>query len=419
MKSAQEFTWKEQYEQKQTQYLSQLQQFSLHMLCMPASEIDLTIIKEIEENPMVEFEEHAALSAGNEYNRNQIEQLAQTRTLFDELKQQLALIHGCNMDIADLILMNLDAHGFLADACIDDFIKAGYSRRIILDTIEKLKICEPAGLGCRDVKDFILFQLQRLCDPDPTAIRIVEHYLELFYFNRQSERLLLALQCSREELLRAEASILSCQPYPAQLQDDFAYIQPDVTITLQPALCIEIRQPCYRLKPSSIAMQYEYREYAKAYVSRIRQINNAITMRNTTLYHIMEYIIQEQEEFFYRHGTLRPLTMQEAGTRLHMHKSTISRAVCDKHVQVQDNVYPMRIFFNNDPLHCGHTQQSIALQIRQIIEQEQSPWKDEEIAKALQHKGIRISRRTVSKYRQRMGVDNYKSRRGYHERKDL
>ena len=51
-----------------------------------------------------------------------------------------------------------------------------------------------------------------------------------------------------------------------------------------------------------------------------------------------------------------------------MHKSTISRAVCDKYVQVQDNVYPMRIFFNNDPLHCGHTQQSIALQIRQIIE---------------------------------------------------
>lgn len=155
MKSTQEFTWKEQYEQKQTQYLSQLQQFSLHMLCMPASEIDLTIVKEIEENPMVEFEEYAALPAGNEYNRNQIEQLAQTRTLFDELKQQLALIHGCNMDIADLILMNLDAHGFLADACIDDFIKAGYARRIILDTIEKLKICEPAGLGCRDVKDFI------------------------------------------------------------------------------------------------------------------------------------------------------------------------------------------------------------------------------------------------------------------------
>jgi RNA polymerase sigma-54 factor len=123
---------------------------------------------------------------------------------------------------------------------------------------------------------------------------------------------------------------------------------------------------------------------------------------------VMQAIIEEQREFF-ENGPehLKPLIMETVANRVGMNVATISRVSNDKYVQTPGGVYEIRYFFNSGiASHTGEelSKKKVKERIEEIIRKEDpgTPLSDQEIYQMLQKEGVKIARRTVTKYREEL-----------------
>ncbi|MGH2670197.1 MAG: RNA polymerase factor sigma-54, partial [bacterium] len=132
----------------------------------------------------------------------------------------------------------------------------------------------------------------------------------------------------------------------------------------------------------------------------------AVQRRNWTLANIVEAVVRTQWEFLARgEAHMKPLTKAMVAAELGISESTVSRALDGKFVQLSNGrVVNFDLFFD----------QSLPVKekIREIIAREVRPLTDEEIARALLAEGIKIARRTVSKYREEMSIPSSTMRPG-------
>ena len=139
---------------------------------------------------------------------------------------------------------------------------------------------------------------------------------------------------------------------------------------------------------------------------------------------VMEAILDEQREFF-EHGVshLKPMTLQDIGSRVGIHESTVARVTKAKYVQTPRGVFPMKFFFSSRlQTQWGEDASAKAVKerIRELVDGEGkgSPLSDDSIAKILQGEGIQIARRTVAKYREQMKIDKAQFRKRHPRRTD-
>ena len=117
-----------------------------------------------------------------------------------------------------------------------------------------------------------------------------------------------------------------------------------------------------------------------------------------------------QRDFFYRGpSALRPLTMKQMADRLDIHETTVSRAVNGKYVRTLFGAVEYRSFFvggyrtgDGGEVSTG----AVMEKLREIVSGEDPahPLSDDAIAAALGKAGFPVARRTVAKYRTRMGI---------------
>ena len=136
-----------------------------------------------------------------------------------------------------------------------------------------------------------------------------------------------------------------------------------------------------------------------------------ISKRSSTLRNTLEVIVGFQKDFFSKgNGNLKPMCLNDAASILGVHESTISRAVKDKYLQCRHGIFPLNYFFKaavpTSTSSEGVTSEKIKLMIKEIIENEDksSPLSDRAITEKLNEEGVDISRRTVAKYRESMGI---------------
>jgi len=143
-----------------------------------------------------------------------------------------------------------------------------------------------------------------------------------------------------------------------------------------------------------------------------------IEQRRQTLYRVTQVIVEKQRAFL-DHGVdcLKPLTLREVAEELGMHESTVSRATQNKYVQTPRGLFSFRYFFPSgvDSSSGGASAKSVKKRISEWIsgEDKQKPLSDQQIADLLRAEGIRISRRTVAKYREELGIPSSMARRRY------
>jgi len=119
-------------------------------------------------------------------------------------------------------------------------------------------------------------------------------------------------------------------------------------------------------------------------------------------------------EFFEKgKASLKPMNLLDIAQELDVHESTVSRAVRDKYLECRWGIFELKYFFSNktsDGNNCN-----VLTCIQEIIrsENKQKPLSDAKIAEQLEKKGIRISRRTVTKYREQMQIPNTQMRKEY------
>ena len=119
-------------------------------------------------------------------------------------------------------------------------------------------------------------------------------------------------------------------------------------------------------------------------------------------------------------GNLLPMKLADIAERLDIHESTVSRAVRDKYIQCSWGIFPMNYFFSSavrktDCSDADISRENVKLRIKEIIsaEDKHKPLSDREITAILEKENIRISRRTVTKYRESLGIAGTGMRKSY------
>lgn len=152
-----------------------------------------------------------------------------------------------------------------------------------------------------------------------------------------------------------------------------------------------------------------------------------VSMRQQTLFTVMSAIVKLQRQFFLTddESQIRPMVLRDLADATGLDISVISRATQDKYVATRSGTYPLRSFFNErrhkSPVQEGATAAesedstpSILAAIRSIIdgEDKSSPLSDEQITQLLNARAnTSIARRTVAKYREKLGYPVARLRR--------
>lgn len=120
------------------------------------------------------------------------------------------------------------------------------------------------------------------------------------------------------------------------------------------------------------------------------------------------------------------MKMSEVAAAIEMHESTVSRAVNQKYLQCDHGVFPMSVFFQRRATardrrsvamdEQSFTSDAVKRMLQDIIQTEppQKPFSDRILCEKLQERGVTISRRTVSKYREDAGIPDASGRKQLH-----
>ncbi len=161
----------------------------------------------------------------------------------------------------------------------------------------------------------------------------------------------------------------------------------------------------------------DVRDYVKERYRSAIQLMRNIEQRRNTILRTCEAIVQRQQEFM-EDGVeaLHPMMIKEVAEEIGVHPSTVSRAVANKYVHTPQGVFELRYFFSegvNGPEGAETPLLLLKLKVKKMIEEEdqRKPLTDDAIALALREQGINVTRRTVAKYREDMGLPSTHQRR--------
>ena len=260
------------------------------------------------------------------------------------------------------------------------------------------------------------------------AAHIVANHLQLLQKKDMRE---LTRLCGRQadEVQAAVEVIRALDPRPGQRynQSETRLIEPDVAFVKRDGeyvvLMNEEDMPTLRLSHAYRKMlrekgtEKDVREYVKErYKSAIQLLRN-IEQRKNTIVRTCEVIVRRQQEFLEKGETgLRPMMIKEVAEEIGVHPSTVSRAVANKYVHTPQGVYELRYFFTegvNGPEGADLPLVLLKRKVKKLIEDEdpRKPLTDDQLAVELNRQGIRVTRRTVAKYREDMQIPSTHQRR--------
>ncbi len=339
------------------------------------------------------------------------------------LRQAWIVFQDRDLEIARLVISNIEDDGYLA-ALPEEIAGEGYDINDVLRIIKRIQRFDPIGCAWRDKKEPLLVQLEALgCTADSVECILVREHLKDVRSKRHQE-ILKSLNIDEKRFVKARDLILKLDPKPGWRYSNVAsgYVSPDFVIRWRDNRLIahlnEDTMPRVRLRRQYVEVLKNPKGVPREQLDFIRQraraaqhVIIAIEQRRKTMLRILDSLLEYQREFFEKgYSHLRPITMTEFARQLSVNPSTISRALANKYIESPQGIHKLKFFFNAP---IGDTDKRIVFQkIQEIVDNEDktSPLSDTQIAQKLGRQGIAISRRTISKYRDLMGIPTHQYR---------
>ncbi len=364
-------------------------------------------------------------------------------SMSEHLKDQLPFLDLDESDemIAEQIIGSIDEDGYLrrpSESIIDDLV---FNYGVMAEeadverVLKMVQTLEPVGIASRSLQECLLVQLYAMPVGTPgrdNAIRMLEKAYKDFTM-KHFQAIQNKLNLTGAQLKEAFDLVQRLNPKPGEGEFTAAqnYITPDFTvryleeeffISLNSANAPQLRiskgyqQMLEKLnsekkrgvKESEI--DSETKNFLKSKLESARWFINSINQRRSTMLKVMHTIVELQQDFFkLGEGNLKPMILKDIAERIEMDISTVSRVVNGKYVQTEFGVYELKYFFS-EGLSTDSGEEVSNKEVRAIIEgiiaeeNKKKPLSDQKIADILEEKGFNIARRTVTKYREQLGV---------------
>jgi RNA polymerase sigma-54 factor len=349
--------------------------------------------------------------------------ISNKETLKDYLKNQLVETYMDlkTLSICEYIVECINDKGYLQ--CDLSLIckELSISKEFCEECLNIVQSLEPCGIAARSLSECLLIQIKRKGIGDKHLEEIITNYLPLLSQNKYAV-IAKNIGVSPLEVQKYADIIKSLEPKPARgffTGEETSYIIPDAYIKkLNDEYLILMNDNIIpRLNVNNIykeILNYSKDKIALDYVKE--KINNAmfliksIESRKNTLYKVIEEIIDIQRDYFdYGEEHIKPMTIKNISSNLGLHESTVSRAIRDKYIAINNGkIKKLKDLFSN-ALSCSDEELS-TLNIKKMIkdilakEDNKKPYSDSVLCNILNNQGVDISRRTIAKYREELGI---------------
>ena len=285
---------------------------------------------------------------------------------------------------------------------------------------------EPAGVAARDLQECLTLQLEAKPERGPAwdcACKIVQNHLPVLAAHELG-KLQQQLACDEKTMHQAIALIRSLDPKPGHRfgRGDARFVIPDVivskvrgkwTVNLNPAVV-----PRLRINRSyADAVSGAGHSFLSKQLQEARWLLRSMEQRLVTIQRVAEAIVQKQRAFLeYGEVAMKPLALKHIAAQLNLHESTVCRVTNNKYMATPRGVYEFKHFFSRQlATEAGGACSATAVRalLKELITTEDParPLSDAKLATLLSEQGLRVARRTITKYRTLMRVPSVEVRR--------
>ena len=397
----------------------------ISVLGMPDYEVANYLADIVESNPLIDIDHFENYYRINEkpisnggYTQDHIPEKEDIRTLLlNQINDQN--FNEQELLIANYIIYNIDDYGYLK-------LHQDPVTEICHKVIKKIKDLNPSGIGCENFKEYLIYQLEKLpkSEKKENALLIANNIPTEINNKNLYTNLKNHLSLSESDFISALTVIKQQKPFPLYgcNRDKIIYnIKPDVKITQKNDywdIVIKNDFTNYIKTNDSYLELIKNNKEIKLWSNEVNNLLYILNTRKTNLMKISHFILENQIKFFnsgIKH--LKPISVKNAAEIMEINESTLYRIINKKYIQCKFGIFEMKWFFstqiNEKEENKKTTVQYIEQLIKEMVDQEEraSPLSDEGIKSKLEEKNISISRRTVTKYRQRLHIANSSERK--------
>lgn len=285
---------------------------------------------------------------------------------------------------------------------------------------------DPPGVGAQSLTECLLLQLRLRGEQGKAweaACKIVENHLPTLAAHEVG-KLQQLLHCDEAMLHEAIALIRSLDPKPGHRfgKGDARFVVPDVIVSkvrgkwvvnMNPGVV-----PRVRINRSYVdAVAGSGHSYLGKQLQEARWLLRSMEQRLVTIQRVAEAIVQKQRAFLeYGEVAMKPLALKHIAAQLNLHESTVCRVTNNKYMATPRGVFEFKHFFSRQlATEAGGACSATAVRalLKELITTEDParPLSDAKLATLLSEQGLKVARRTITKYRTLMRVPSVEVRR--------
>lgn len=422
------------FEQKQSLELkiTREQIYSIELLELNAIELDKVITEEVCENVILDYSKREnSISIDNLlnlYNKNR-----EYNSYITEDKDYSSLPFTYKEDfrktlekdfltyklskkeeaIGKYLINNLRDDGYLDLDILEVSKKFEVSEGFVEEVREKIKLIDRKGFASKNLKECLLIQIEN----KDILYDFINIHLEDLAKNKLNN-IAKSMNISIEDVKTLCKRMQDLEPIPSSGEnsnENTPYIHPEIFI-LERNSELEVKVIDSRENQLSFNEYYmsllestkdeEIKSYLMEKYDRTIFFLEAIAKRRATIRKIANAIVSIQREFFLKGYNLKVCNLKILSERLDLSESTISRAIKGKYVHSKRGVFPLKYFLVSGVGQNDISKDEILKLIEKVIKEEdiRKPYSDQKVLEILKIYGVDIKRRTVAKYRDKLGI---------------
>ena len=383
-----------------------------------------------EEKPVRYFQDllllnkYSSFLSSQEFLDKKLYQASHDRNLDEELLEQLKLsnLENYQILIGEYLIDYIDPEGRLSleveygdiKKLINEVFSKNISDKEINYVLKKIQRFEPIGCGYRSIKESLLIQVEEIDLDRKTKYRMRELVEGISNSSLEYKK----LNNTDKQILKK----LNFLPSFNSSTKEENYIRPDLILKKHEGKFLVIlndkflNETLYQMISEKINSNLNENDNS---IKDEKNIIVGLKKREESLVEIGKIILDLQTDYLEDKGPLLPLGISDIASKSNLSKSTVSRLMSSKFIEIRNKNLPLNYFLQrkvNNKSKKGQdvTSQQLQDKITSLLDNEDvsSPLSDEKIRKKLFEKfDITLARRTVTKYRIALNFESSRNRK--------